>query len=268
MSAGTIERVLRKDKLIVLAAVSVIILLAGIYTVLGVGMDMSAHEMTRGIVKTETGMDMGSMAVWTPGYAVLVVFMWWFMMIAMMTPSAAPTLLLFTALKRQGTDRMSAPIYSAVFLSGYLLIWALFAILAALLQWILGASNLLSNSAMTITSNTVAGLVLVSAGLYQFSNLKNVCLEHCKSPYTFLIENHIKGLSGALRMGVNHGIYCLGCCWALMALLFVGGIMNLYWIVGLAIYVVAEKHFSNNGGLASFTGTALILAGVMVLIST
>lgn len=267
MNVGTIERVLRKDKLVVLCAVFAIMLLTGVYTVLGVGMDMSALEMTRMAGNNVMRMDMGGAVVWSPGYMALLFVMWWFMMIAMMTPSAAPTLLLFAALKRNGTDRVRAPLYCAVFLTGYLLIWALFSMIAAALQWFLGATYLLSASSMTVTSGVLAGLVLLCAGLYQFSNLKNACLEHCRSPYEFLIKHNQSGLTGALWMGVHHGIYCLGCCWALMALLFVGGIMNLYWIGGLAVYVVLEKHFTNGAALTKVTGAALVLAGVTVLIS-
>lgn len=265
MTTGTIERILRKDKFVVSSAVSVIVLLTGVYTVMGVGMDMSALEMTR--IAGNNGMRLGmdTPVVWAPGYMALLFVMWLFMMIAMMTPSAAPTLLLFTALKRHGTDRMRAPLYCAVFLAGYILIWALFSMIASSLQWLLGATDLLSESSMTVTSGAFAGLVLLCAGLYQFSNLKNACLEHCRSPYEFLIQHNQSGLTGALRMGVHHGTYCLGCCWALMALLFVGGIMNLYWIAGLAIYVVLEKNFAKGGALTKVTGAALVVVGAIVL---
>ncbi len=255
-----VERLVRRDRMIVLAAVAAIVLLAGIYTVLGVGMNMSALDMTRLSRPMQTGG-----AIWTPAYAALVVLMWWIMMIAMMTPSAAPTLLLFTALKRHGKDKPAAAVYALVFLAGYLLIWALFALIASFLQWGLGMAGLVS--AMTISARALAGAVLLGAGLYQFSGLKNACLKHCRSPAYFLTENHRPGRRGALFMGAHHGTYCLGCCWALMALLFVGGIMNLYWIVGLALYVIAEKTFRWGEILARSAGAALIVAGGLVLLS-
>ena len=187
-------------------------------------------------------------------------------MIAMMTPSAAPTLLLFTALKRHGKDKRHAATYSLLFLAGYLLIWALFALSAAFLQWGLGTIGLASGSMMTINSNVLAGVVLLGAGLYQFSGLKNACLEHCRSPAIFLSEHNRPGLRGALTMGAHHGVYCLGCCWALMALLFVGGTMNLYWVIGLALYVLIEKTLPFGEIISKSAGVVLVCAGLYILI--
>lgn len=261
-----IERLARHDQLIVLAAVSLVVVLAGLYTVLGVGMKMSALDMTLMPQPTEGMTQMGSIVNWTPAYGLLVVLMWWIMMIAMMTPSAAPTLLLFVALKRHGKNRKNTTAFSSAFLMGYLLIWALFAVIATFLQWGLGIVGLLSISMMTISSKVLAGSILIGAGLYQFSDLKNSCLKHCRSPAIFLTENNRSGLDGALITGAHHGIYCLGCCWALMALLFVGGIMNLYWIAGLAIYVVVEKVFPSGLLLSRVFGAALILIGVFYVL--
>ncbi|MCP5086020.1 MAG: DUF2182 domain-containing protein [Rhodobacteraceae bacterium] len=227
-------------------------------------MDMSALEMTRMSSMAVKPMEMAGH--WTFPYAALVFLMWWIMMIAMMVPSAAPTLLLFTALKRQGQTRDSAALTGGLFLSGYLLAWAGFSLGATLLQWQLGNLGLISATSMTIGSRVLASTVLIIAGLYQFTKLKDACLEHCRSPAHFLARHNRPGLLGAWKMGAHHGAFCLGCCWALMALLFVGGVMNLYWIAGLALYVMAEKLFPFGATLSRLIGAGLIVAGVAVLL--
>ncbi len=256
-----VERIVRKDTVIVAIALGLIFVLAGMYTVTGVGMNMSALEMTRMAKPIGSAMQMGVQPDWTPVYFLLIVLMWWVMMIAMMTPSAAPTLLLYVALKRQGTDSAKTSFLGLEFLAGYLLIWGGFSVAAALMQWALGSVGLVSGSMMTISSKTLAGFVFVLAGLYQLSNVKTACLTHCRSPTQFLVEHNRSGTFGALAMGAHHGLYCLGCCWAVMALLFVGGIMNLYWIAGLAVFVIIEKMFPFGELLAKGTGAILILVG-------
>ena len=202
---------------------------------------MSAYEMTQMAKPVGEPAQMGGKVSWPMTYIALVILMWWIMMIAMMTPSASPTLLLFVAMKRHGKDRENASFYSFLFLLGYLLCWAVFSVAATLAQWGFSKIGVLSVSMMTVNSKLFSGLILLGAGIYQFSSLKNACLKHCRSPAYFLSENKRAGKLGAILMGAHHGIYCLGCCWALMALLFVGGVMNLYWIIGLAIYVLIEK---------------------------
>jgi predicted metal-binding membrane protein len=298
--AGIAERLARREQLIVLLAAGIIVVLAATYTVFGAGLQMSAVDMTRlalappsatlpatavpspapqaptppaAIPPTATQpagtpqatMPMVAAVDWTPAYATLVALMWWVMMIAMMTPSAAPALLLFTALKRHSATPGKAPAFALLFLAGYLLIWALFSLVATLLQWGLGHAGLVAPLLMKISSAGLAGTVLILAGLYQFSNLKNACLDHCRSPAQFLTRHRRPGARGALQMGAHHGMFCLGCCWALMALLFVGGIMNLFWIAGLALYVIAEKTLPNTAHVPKLTGAALVLAGLAVL---
>ncbi|MFY0690497.1 MAG: DUF2182 domain-containing protein [Paracoccaceae bacterium] len=278
---GPVERVLARDQWVVAGAVGIIVVLAGLYTVWGVGMNMSALDMTRMAGATGQSMEMGmgsgmasetgpgmAMAMgadWSWAYAGLIFLMWWIMMVAMMTPSAAPTLLLYTALKRQGSERERAVSLSLMFLSGYLLAWAGFSVVATTLQWATEAAGLTSTSMMTLSSRTAAGAVLIVAGLFQFSSLKSACLKHCRSPAHFLAQHRARVAWGAMRIGMHHGTYCLGCCWALMALLFVGGIMNLYWIVGLALYVLAEKLVPYPRAFSQVTGAALLAAGLWVL---
>ena len=267
-SKGPVERVVSHDQFIVAVAVAGIVSLAGFYTFGGLGMNMSALEMTRMARPIGEPMQMGMQPVWSPAYAVLIFLMWWIMMVAMMTPSAAPMLLLYTALKRQGADRDRAGWLSFLFLAGYLLAWAGFSAIATLLQWGTEAIGLTSGAMMTLNSKLVAGIVLCAAGLYQFSSLKTACLDHCRSPAHFLSQHSRNGAFGALSTGGLHGVYCLGCCWALMALLFVGGIMNIYWIVGLAVYVLVEKLFPRPIFFTRVTGAALLVVGLWIIVSS
>ena len=262
---GRLERLIRRDRLIVLSCVLVVVTISAIYTVAGVGMGMTAIDMTRMARPIGEPMQMGMVVHWTPLYGLLIFLMWWVMMIAMMTPSAAPTLLLYASIKRMGPQSGKATLYTTLFLFGYLLSWALFSLIATAAQWGLEATGLSDGPMMTIRSRGFAGAVMVLAGLYQLSAIKEACLRHCRSPAHFLAEHNRPGAKGALITGADHGLYCLGCCWALMALLFVGGIMNLYWIVGLAIYVAIEKLAPPGRWLTLSTGIALIIAGLLLI---
>ncbi len=264
---GLAQRLVRRDKAIVLVCTALIVAGAAFYTVGGVGMNLSALEMTRMAAPVGEPMSMGMERAWTGTYATLIFLMWWVMMIAMMTPSAAPTLLLFAALKRLGPEGASGSLLSGFFLFGYLVAWAVFSLAATSAQWGLEAIGLSDGSMMTIKSRAFAGVVLILAGLYQFSQLKKACLRHCQSPTQFLARHNQPGLLGAFRTGALHGGYCLGCCWALMALLFVGGIMNLYWIVGVAIYVALEKLLPHARWIPPFFGGFLICAGAFLIIA-
>ncbi|MBS9717256.1 DUF2182 domain-containing protein [Pseudohalocynthiibacter aestuariivivens] len=264
-TTGPVERLVRSDQRIVLGSVALLVVIAAVYTVAGVGMNMSAIEMTQMARTIGDPMPMATTTPWTLTYASLIVLMWWVMMIAMMTPSAAPMVLLFTALKRMGPENDKATIFSSVFLCGYLIIWAFFSAAAAALQWGLEALSLSEGAMMTINSRGFAGTILVVAGAYQFTGLKHACLTHCRSPAHFLSKHIRPGATGAFRTGAHHGTYCLGCCWALMALLFVGGIMNLYWIVGLTIYVLIEKLVPNGLLVSRLTGAVLVGVGSFYL---
>ncbi|SLN43800.1 hypothetical protein PSA7680_02217 [Pseudoruegeria aquimaris] len=258
---------MKRDQWIVALAAGAVTLLAAAYTVFGVGMQMSALEMTRMARPVGEPMPMGPGRGWTAGYALLVFLMWWVMMVAMMIPSAAPTLLLYTALKRTGPDAARAAWLCGVFLFGYLACWAVFSALATGLQWLLSASPLMNAPMMSLHGKGMAGAVLLLAGLYQFSPLKQACLRHCRAPAQFLARHHRPGAGGALGLGLRHGVYCLGCCWALMALLFVGGIMNLWWVAGLAVWVLVEKAAPHGVWLTLAGGAVLILWGGWLLLA-
>jgi predicted metal-binding membrane protein len=274
-----IEYLLLQDRLITGSAMGLIFLIAVIYTVLGVGMPMSAVQMTtiselQGIAGTSEGQATHSMevhglmvpAMWSVTYAGLVFLMWWVMMIAMMLPSVASTVLLYMSLIRRGDQAVNAPKLAFFFLAGYMSVWGLFSFLATLAQWFLELRGLVSPMGMMLTSNIMGATVLIVVGIYQFTPWKQSCLKHCRSPIKFLSEKHRPGQNGALLMGIEHGAFCLGCCWILMALLLVGGIMNLYWIAGLMLFVLTEKFIRFGDKISRFAGVLIAAAGIYLLV--
>jgi predicted metal-binding membrane protein len=252
-----LERLLRRDRAIVAVSLAGVVALAWAYLATGAGIDTDMADMT------DMEMDMAPMP-WSPLHAALVFVMWWVMMIAMMVPSAAATILLFAAVKRKQDSSRRPSLEAWLFLGGYLLIWAGFSLAAVLVQWALERAGLLSMG-MASTSATLGGTILLAAGLYQFTPIKNACLRHCQSPLLFLSRYWRAGTMGALRMGLRHGGYCLGCCWFLMALLFISGIMNLAWIAGIALYIAGEKLLPFGRRLSLAAGVGLIVAGTIVL---
>lgn len=265
-NSGVTERLLRRDRGVLLVLIGVLFLLAGLYTVYGAGMNMTALQMTA----MRSMRDMpgpNAPGTWSLGYAILVFLMWWVMMVAMMLPSVSPTVLLYSALLRRGSDADRVPLISGVFLAGYLAAWAGFSLVAASIQWALEKVGVVSATMMTLTGTVPGAIVLILAGLFQFSALKQACLDHCRSPAAFITQRSRPGAIGAFTMGLEHGIYCLGCCWFLMALLFVGGIMNLYWIVGLATFVAVEKLTPFGDRIAKLAGGGLIIWGGYILVS-
>lgn len=257
-----LERALRRDRWVVAGALALVTLVCWVYLLAGAGMGMTAMEMTR---HSMMPMPMMEHAQWDLSYAVLMFFMWWLMMIAMMLPSATPMILLATALNRRSRTDQAPYGSAAAFTAGYLLAWALFSLVATGAQWWLEKAGWLTPM-MVSSSNILAGTVLLVAGAWQFSPWKSACLDHCRSPVQFLTEHRRQGNAGAFLMGMHHGLFCLGCCWFLMALLFVGGVMNLYWIVGLAIYVGVEKAMPFGQRTAKIIGAILMVWGVVVLV--
>lgn len=223
-----------------IAALVLLTVLAWVHLLSGAGMDPMA------------GMD--GMAL--PGWQAIAT-MWATMMVAMMLPSAAPAILLYARTHRHSLGSEARPPTMA-FLAGYLACWIGAAMLAAALQLALGGMNLVSRSA-------AAGL-LISAGLYQLSPLKDACLSRCRSPAQFLSRHYRPGATGAFRLGLLHGAYCVGCCWLLMALLFVGGVMNLLWIAALTLLVAAEKLLPGGRWIARIAGIGFVFWGLALLV--
>jgi predicted metal-binding membrane protein len=205
------------------------------------------------------GMESGG----TPGVPWLA-GMWAVMMVAMMLPSATPTILLFgnVTRRRQLEGRPAVPV--AVFTLGYLAVWVFYAIVAAVAQWKLHRLALLSPS-MAAASPVLAGGLLIAAGVYQLVPLKRACLSHCRSPLHFFSTEWREGVGGALAMGMRHGTYCVGCCWLLMALLFVAGVMNLVWVAVIAGFVLVEKLVPRGAWFGRLGGVALVVWGAWVL---
>ncbi|HEX7034775.1 MAG TPA: DUF2182 domain-containing protein [Pseudomonadales bacterium] len=206
-------------------------------------------------------------ATWDAEYLALMTLMWAVMMVGMMLPSALPTTLLFHRAARNDRAVQRPAARTALFTAGYLLAWGGFSVGATLLQWGLAEAALLSPM-MVSASPRLGGGLLIAAGLYQWSPLKRACLEHCRSPLAFLAQHWRPGLPGALRLGLRHGLYCVGCCWALMLLLFVGGVMSLLWIAAIALFVLLEKVAPYGAQGGRLTGGALMVAGAWVLMTS
>ena len=198
----------------------------------------------------------------TVAYLVLLFLMWWTMMMAMMLPTAAPAILSYGAIARK-VDQ-AGPM--TAFVAGYAAIWSIFSAAAVSLQ-VITADNIPLTGMMALISREVGGGLLVAAGLYQFTPLKRACLRHCQAPFFYVAHHWRNGTTGAFRMGLSHGLYCTGCCWVLMLLLFYGGVMELTWIVGLAVYVGAEKLIPARFHVDRVAGTALVAWGLWVLAS-
>ena len=197
-----------------------------------------------------------------PGFLIMFA-MWSVMMIAMMVPSVTPMVLTFAAVNRRRRERQAPWVPTGVFLGGYLIVWILFSVLATATQFWLQEARLLSMELVS-TSARFAGLLLIGAGVFQWTPWKRQCLAHCAGPLSFLTTSWRDGQSGALTMGLHHGAYCLGCCWAVMALLFAAGVMNLLWVAGLSAFVLVEKlapQVSRWGGVAMVLGGAWMMAG-------
>ena len=270
---ATLEAVVRRDRLVVVAALTLVIALSWAYLLAGAGMGMSAFEITRMSQLGMTGgvseggmpgMAMMAPAVWTPGYAVLMFFMWWIMMVAMMLPSAAPMILLFATVNRKQRETGRPSVATSIFAVGYLAAWAGFSLVAMLLQWGFERTGILSPT--LIGTNVIfGGVLLLAAGVYQLTPMKHACLRRCRAPLAFLSIHWRQGARGAIGMGLEHGALCVGCCGFLMGLLFFGGVMNLSWIGGLALFVLLEKIGPAGHWLGYATGVGLLGWGAGML---
>ncbi len=205
-------------------------------------------------------------ASWDAGYLLLIFLMWAAMMVAMMLPSALPTILIFHSAV-QNDPKVSSPRRRMfAFVAGYIFAWFGFSVGATLLQWGLAEAALLSPM-MVSASPWLGGAILIVAGVYQWTPLKHACLQQCRSPLAFLMEHWQPGMPRALRLGLRHGLRCVGCCWALMLLLFVGGVMSLLWIGAITAFVLMEKLAPYGAQGGRLAGLALVIAGAWVLTS-
>ena len=268
MSEAAIEAMLRRDRAIVAAALVILTALAWAYVWwLAADMDMSGMDMSGfRMIPAGIGLMMPATAPWNAMEFALVFAMWAVMMIGMMTPSATPMILIYARVGRQAARQGTPSAASCYFAGGYLLTWIGFALVATSAQWALERAALLTPM-MAGASDMFSGTVLIAAGVYQWTPLKDACLRQCQSPLLF-IQRHggfRSDLLGTLALGARHGAYCIGCCWVLMALLFVGGIMNVLWIAAIAILVLAEKVVPAGRVISRIAGAGLFAGGAWLL---
>lgn len=270
MADGTLEAVLRRDRLIVASALGVIAALAWAYVIwLAADMNMDGMNMSGfRMVPAGTGMMAPAATPWSAVEFAFVFVMWVVMMVGMMAPSAAPMIIMYARAGRQGKLAGKPLAATGWFAAGYFLAWAGFSLVATFLQWVLDREALLD--ARMASANILFGaVVLIVAGIYQWTPIKNACLAQCQSPISFLMSHggFRSNVPGCVRLGLIHGTYCVGCCWVLMALLFVVGVMNVLWIALLALLVLLEKLTPWGRWVARIAGAACVVAGAWMVLS-
>ena len=261
----TDKAVLDHDRFVFLLMLTLLTVLAWSYFLwLWADMDMGGMDMTGfRIIPSGMGFVIPARVPWLPMEFAFVFAMWTVMMFGMMAPSAAPMFLMYARIERQTGVQgrlLAATVWFAV---GYFLVWAAFSALATLAQWGLERTALLDPS-MATTSKVLGGFLFVAAGAYQWTRLQEVCLTQCQKPFEFVMGHggFRRDALGSLTLGLRHGAYCVGCCWPLMALLFVGGVMNLLWVLVLALFVFLQKIISFGGLFARVVGICLVAEGV------
>ncbi|NQV22661.1 MAG: DUF2182 domain-containing protein [Rhodospirillales bacterium] len=260
------SKVHRLDRTAIIVGLAGVTVLSWLYLI-----DM-AREMGQGMegMAAAASMSMSADApvmAWSLTDTALMFAMWWIMMVGMMVPSAAPMILTFATVNRRKREREQPFVPTLIFVAGYLVAWGLFSAGATGVQWGLQKAALLSPM-MVSNSPLLGGVLFVAAGIYQWTPLKHMCLKNCRSPFDFVINSWRDGHSGAFRMGWEHGLFCLGCCWLVMAILFAVGVMNLFWVGAIAAFVFLEKLLPAGEWFARLSGGAMIAAGVYLIQST
>lgn len=268
MTDGPLETVLRRERFIVAGSLGTVMALAWAYLLwLAADMDMGGMDMSGfRMVPAGIGLMAPAAAPWSAVEFAFVFAMWGVMMIGMMAPAAAPMILMYARVGRQANAQGKPLAATGWFATGYFLSWIGFSLAATLVQWLIERAALL-DFRMASASNVLGGVVLIAVGFYQWSPLKDACLAQCRSPIGFLMHyGGFRGdVQGCLILGFRHGSYCVGCCWLLMALLFVGGVMNVLWIALLALLVLLEKLAPFGRRLARAAGAACVGAGAAML---
>jgi predicted metal-binding membrane protein len=266
MSGAVLDRVLRdrttRDRLLVALALLVVAAIAWSYLLRSAAaMDAMTAEMRR---HAAMGMVMPDTHTWGLADWFGLFVMWAVMMVAMMLPSALPVIMLVLGVYTRRGDR-SARVAAVAFILGYVLAWTSFSLLASIAQLTLHRFTLIGSD-MRLASDLVGGVLLIAAGAYQFLPLKTACLTHCRSPLGFISAHWREGAGGGLRLGWRHGLFCVGCCWLVMTLLFVVGVMNLFWIAVLAAFVLIEKTMRGGEWVGRAAGIATAALGLYLLI--
>ena len=250
-----------RDRIVIASCIVLVCAIAWAYLVYLHGQMSSRAAGATSVMEMGMRMD----APWGAGDVVFTITMWAVMMVGMMSPSAAPVLLLFAATGARQAKR-GAPATVPMFALGYIAVWVAFSACATLAQWALHTAALLSPM-MAVASPRLAGALLVAAGVYQLTPLKRACLTHCQTPLGFLMSHWRDGAVGALQMGLRHGIYCLGCCWVLMGALFAVGVMNLAWVGVLTAFILVEKMGERGPRVARIGGVIFVGLGILFLTS-
>lgn len=259
-SPGSVASLSRRERILILGCVAAVVTLSWAFLFYLEHQMLSARQHEK--MMMEMGMSMA--APWTTAEALFTFAMWVVMMVGMMAGSAMPVLLLFAG-AHAGRGGGKTAFIVLMFALGYLAVWVGFSACATLAQWALHHTGMLSPE-LAASSPQVGGAVLCAAGLYQLTPAKRACLTHCRSPLGFLMTHWRDGTTGALQMGMRHGAYCLGCCWALMGVLFVVGVMNLVWVAALALFVFLEKIGPAGAVLARAAGAAMTAGGVLLFV--
>jgi predicted metal-binding membrane protein len=247
----------RRDRVVTVLA------LGGVTALAWLGLVVQAQYMSD-MAGDMTDMVMPLTDAWTASYVSLTFAMWWVMMLGMMLPSTVPMILTYRTVNRNKRARGQSFVPTTIFLLGYLIAWGGFSAIATLAQWALDRLVLLTPM-LAIGSSLLGGGLLILAGVYQFSPMKQACLRGCRSPFAFLLNHWRDGWGGALRMGLAHGAYCIGCCAVLMALLFLAGAMNLIWVAMLAVFVFAEKLLPGGEWIGRGGGVVMLFSGMVLL---
>jgi predicted metal-binding membrane protein len=261
IEAGILDRVLKRDRAVMVATMIAVTILCWIYMVRMAGDMVSAESMN-------LPSRFGRLMTWCGADYPMTFLMWAVMMVGMMIPAVAPQVLTFGLINRKRAERGNPFVPTGIFLGGYLIAWTLFSAVAALAQYLLLHYELLDPIRQSVGLE-FAGLLLIVAGLFQFTPAKRACLKHCRSPLDFMTTHWREGKGGALRMGLGHGFFCIGCCWILMMLLFVAGVMNLIWVAAITLFVMAEKLLPwrrtvvwGGAAICLIAGLILIFAGL------
>jgi predicted metal-binding membrane protein len=262
---GLTERVLRREQWIVGGCLLLIVALAWAWLFHAqAGMAPGAGPQVAAVAAM-AGEAMPPSPPPLAAYFAQAAAMWFLMMTAMMLPSAAPMILLYGRFARGVADQGGALAPTALFGGSYLAVWAGFSLAAAGLQAALVHSGVISQAELGLGDRRIAGALLLAVGLYQLTPLKRACLEACRSPIGFLTRYWRPSAAGALRLGVRHGAYCVGCCWLIMALLFIGGVMSLTWVAALALVVLIEKATPFGPVVGRAAGVAALAYGAALL---
>jgi len=247
------ESLLQREHLPVFFCLVVVILISWAY-MLDMGWQMSG---------TETELTLACLMDWDPTDIAHMFVMWTIMMVAMMFPAATPMILMFTTVNKRQGETQGPLVPTGLFVLGYFLVWTGYSALAAMAQWGLHVAIVLTHD-LVITSPLLGGVLLVAAGVFQWTRFRDACMSKCRSPLGFLMAEWREGRSGALIMGLKHGLNCVGCCWLLMLLSFVLGIMNMVWMAALTAFMLLEK-VTDNKWLSRMAGLTLVAWGLWVL---